>query len=96
MEKIEFGDRVKDRISKKGGIVVSVHYYINGCCRVGIQPEGNAGKPTYADTFMLDEADLEIVKKGAVKIERQYALAEVRKPEEEKKKSPAGPRPLLR
>ena len=65
-ERIELGDRVKDRISGLKGIVTGVTYFLYGCTRMTLQPEeAKDGKP--ADGFWVDEPQLELVKKGIVR-----------------------------
>lgn len=62
---VELGDRVKDRITGLKGIAVGITNYLYGCKRVAVQPETEKdGKP--ADTFFVDEPQLEIMKKGAL------------------------------
>ena len=73
-EKIELGDRVKDKITGLKGIVTARHEYLYGCLRMAVQPEeGKDGKPI--ETFVVDEPQLELLKKGVI----------VAKPTEEKK-----------
>ncbi len=63
---VELGDRVQDKISGLKGIVVGITNYLYGCRRVSIQPEQTKdSKP--ADWFTIDEPQIAIVKKGAVK-----------------------------
>ena len=62
---VELGDRVKDKITGLKGIAVGITNYLYGCKRVAVQPETEKdGKP--ADTFFVDEPQLEIMKKGAI------------------------------
>lgn len=64
-EKIELGDRVKDKITGLKGVAVGVTYWLYGCRRFVLQPEeGKDGKP--AETFVVDEPQLDLVKKGVV------------------------------
>jgi hypothetical protein len=63
---IELGDRIKDRITKVEGIAVGITYWLYGCVRIVIQPEGlKDGKPL--DTVCVDAPQCDIVKKAAVK-----------------------------
>jgi len=62
---VELGDRVQDKITGLKGIVVGITNWLYGCRRVVVQPEeAKDGKP--AETFHVDEPQVEIVKKGAV------------------------------
>ena len=62
---VELGDRVKDKISGLSGIAVGISQFVHGKRRIGIQPEmAKDGKP--ADTFVVDEPLLEVVKKAAI------------------------------
>lgn len=65
--KIELGDRVKDKITGLKGVVIGVTYWLYGYRQFVIQPESaNDGKP--AETFVMDEQRLDMVKKGVVKL----------------------------
>lgn len=60
MSTIQLGDRVKDSITGFTGIVTVVSYWLNGCIRVGVQPEEmKDGKPGEAQHF--DAVQLRIV-----------------------------------
>lgn len=64
-EKIELGDRVRDKITGLKGIAIGVTNWLFGCRRFCVQPEESKdGKPL--ETFVVDEPQLEIVKKGVV------------------------------
>ena len=64
---INLGDRVKDKITGLGGIAIGVTNWLYGCRRFVIQPEeGKDGKP--AETFVVDEPQLDVVKVGAIDI----------------------------
>jgi hypothetical protein len=66
------GDRVKDKISGTKGIVVARTEWLYGCVRVSIQPEETKdGKP--AESFVIDEAQCEVVKRNAVADTRAQA-----------------------
>lgn len=55
------GDRVKDPITGLSGIVVCVTTWLNGCVRVGLQPEKlQSGKPP--DIVYFDETQLRLVR----------------------------------
>lgn len=59
---VELGDRVKDPISGLVGIVICMTYWLNGCTRVIVQPEGlKDGSPIKDAAF--DDTHLEIVDK---------------------------------
>lgn len=64
-ERVELGDRVRDKVSGFGGIVTSLTYWLNGCVRVGIEAEDlDNGK--VRDSYSIDEAQVSILLKGAV------------------------------
>ena len=65
-DRIEMGDRAKDKVSGLKGIVVIESNYLYSCRRLTIQPEETKdGKPADCSTF--DEHQLELIKKGVVK-----------------------------
>ena len=85
MQKIELGDRVKDKISGLSGIAFGITNWLYGCRRVSVMPEESKdGKP--AELFSVDEPQLEIVQKGAIQ-EKEKAS------KEKKKKTSGGPMP---
>lgn len=63
---VELGDRIKDRISGLKGICTSITHWLNGCVRVGLQPEkADGGK--IPDSVYFDQEQVEVVKKGVHK-----------------------------
>lgn len=65
MQKVELGDRVKDRITGLTGIAVGKTEWLYGCTRILIQPEETKdGKQV--DTSYIDEPQLVVVDKGAI------------------------------
>jgi hypothetical protein len=65
MESINLGDRVKDRITGLAGIAIGITGWLYGCRRVTIQPEeAKDGRP--ADTFTVDEPQLDLVEAGVI------------------------------
>lgn len=83
---IELGDRVKDRITGLKGIAVGETNWLYGCRRIVIQPETEKdGKP--ADTFCVDEPQLELLERGVIQPRQPVAAAEVPPPRRH------GPRP---
>jgi hypothetical protein len=62
---IELGTEVKDKVSGFTGIATAKHLYLNGCCRMTIQPKiTKDGKLPDAETF--DEPQLEVVTKKKI------------------------------
>ena len=60
---LEFGQRVRDKITGFTGIVVNVSKWNNGCINVGIKPEVlKDGKPQEVE--FIDIQELEIVEKN--------------------------------
>lgn len=71
---INFGDRVRDRISGLEGIVISRVEFLYGCVRCSVQPEATKDwKP--ADAVYIDEPQLILVTAG---VYWRAAAAEVR------------------
>lgn len=59
----ELGDEVKDRVSNFQGIVITQTRHLNGCHQYGVAPKVDKdGK--MADSYNIDEAQLELVSKG--------------------------------
>jgi hypothetical protein len=65
---VELGDRVKDRVTGFTGIVVVRCVWLNGCVRLGIQAEKHEDDGTNPEPVHIDEAQAEVVDKGAVKL----------------------------
>lgn len=67
MEKVELGDKVRDKVSGWEGVVTQYAKCLTGCDRVLIQgpvtKDGKIGEGYYVDAFAC-----EVIKKGAVKI----------------------------
>ena len=62
---INLGDRVKDRVTKFTGIVVSITQHLNGCVRLGIQgAELKDGRPQECE--WIDESQVTLLKPRAV------------------------------
>lgn len=62
-ETVQLGDRVKDRITGFSGIVTGITTWLNGCRRVGVQPEKlDEGK--LQDPQWFDEPQVDIVKRA--------------------------------
>lgn len=60
---IQVGDRAKCKITGFTGIVSCMTTWLNGCIRVGLQPEElKDGKPL--DTQYFDIGQVEVVEKG--------------------------------
>ncbi len=70
MEKIELGDRVKDRITGYAGIAHAMTIWLNGCVRVAVQPESLDKDGKVVDDRYFDAGQLIIVKKQVHKAER--------------------------
>jgi hypothetical protein len=62
---IQLGDKVKDRVTGFTGIVISRTEWLNGCIRIGIQPqELKDGKSIEAEWY--DAQQVEILESGAI------------------------------
>lgn len=64
--KVQLGDRVKHHITGFVGIAHCISFWLNGCARVTIQPEG-LEKGKAKDTYTVDDIELVVVKKAAFK-----------------------------
>lgn len=66
MAKINLGDRVKDQVTGFAGIAVCITEWLNGCARVGVQPEtlDKDGKPQ--ETQHFDDQQLTVIAPGVV------------------------------
>lgn len=66
---VELGDQVKDSVTGFSGIVTGITGYLNGCRRIIVQPKMKKdGK--MPDSSYIDEPQLTVTKKKAVKIKR--------------------------
>jgi len=63
MTEIKLGQKVRDKVTRFEGIVVSKVEYLTGCNQCGITPQVQAGEK-YPDCTYLDEARLEIIGEG--------------------------------
>jgi hypothetical protein len=64
-EKIELGDRVRDKISGMKGIVVGICDWLYSCQRVVVQPEGSKDGKAF-ENFNADVPQVEVIKKRVV------------------------------
>jgi hypothetical protein len=61
-DKVELGDRVRDRVTGLSGIVYGITDWLNGCQRISIQPEEiKDGKPV--EMSVIDVQDIIIINK---------------------------------
>lgn len=65
-DKPELGDEVKCKVTGFQGIVVGTLKCLTGCDRINVQaPINKDGK--YGESYSIDEAAVDIIKKGKVK-----------------------------
>lgn len=108
-EHMERGDLIKDKVSGMKGIVIAETWWLQGCRRLTIQPQGMYKDRPY-DAHSYDEGQCEMVKKKVVKFVgpsiveipehiadeiRVAAAHESRKGGKKGKKPTGGPRPEL-
>ena len=63
---VELGTEVMDEVSGFIGVAIAKHTYLNGCCRVTVQPKiDKEGKLPEEKTF--DEPQLKVVSKKKIK-----------------------------
>ena len=68
LDKINLGDKVKDKVTGYTGIAVSSTDYLQGCTRIAVQAqELKDGKPVAE--LWVDEPQLTIIKRAVVKEE---------------------------
>lgn len=60
---VVLGETYKHKHSKIKGTAMSIHFYLHGCCRVGILPKDSKDN----SWLTFDETELESVKKKPVK-----------------------------
>lgn len=65
-ERIELGDRAKDKITKQTGIVIAITDWLYGCRRLTIQPEEVPKDNDKIHNFTLDEPQAELVKRRVI------------------------------
>ena len=66
---IELGDTVVDKVSGLEGTAVSRTEYLNGCVNYGVMPKLKKGA-TEMPSWNIDEDQLRVVKKKAVKVKK--------------------------
>ncbi len=64
--KIELGDEVQCTLTGFKGIVVSLHNYLHGCTRVGVQPKCNKEKNNLPEAKHFDEPQLKVIKRKRI------------------------------
>lgn len=64
-QKVETGDKVKDKVTQIEGIVVVRHDYLYGVARVGIQPEGSHEGKEH-QTIHMDLPQAELIEKNVI------------------------------
>ncbi len=70
-KEINFGDKVRDKISGFAGIVTSKTEFINGCVQYGITPRMKKGDKLYPESIAVDEVSIEVIKTKHKKIKRR-------------------------
>jgi len=71
MFKFNLGDKVRDKITGFTGIVTCRIEYLNGCLRVGVQPqemEKKDGSAKYPDNIWFDQQQCELVAASVITI----------------------------
>jgi hypothetical protein len=68
MSKFDFGDKVRDIVNGYQGIVTARHEYLNGCVRYHVDPGKVEKDGKSPEGATIDEGQLELVKRGVVKI----------------------------
>ena len=68
IERIELGDLVIDPVTKFKGIATQKVYYLQGCARFCVSPQGLDKDGKMQESFFFDEPQLKINKKGVIKV----------------------------
>lgn len=82
---LDFGVKVKDVISGQTGIINGIHFYMNGCVRLSVQPQKKKDGTT-CNLFTEDYQQLQVIK--SKKVVLPYPIAK-----KIKKRPPNGPMP---
>ncbi len=69
MKRVELGDLVIDTVTKFKGIVTQKVYYLQGCARFCVSPQGLDKDGKIKDSCFIDEPQLEVSKKAVVKVD---------------------------
>ncbi len=86
MERVDLGDRVKDRITGYTGIAHCMTKWLNGCIRFAVQPEQLDKDGKVVDDRYFDEGQLIVIKKGVHKVVEFVPAPEVVQPIKEEVK----------
>lgn len=86
-EPIQLGDRVKDTITGLTGIATVISTWLNGCIRIGVQPEKLEGGK-FPEIQNFDQAQLRVVKRG---VHKPVIFAAVEAPAASTRRSSGGP-----
>lgn len=87
-EPVQLGDRVKDPITGYTGIAVAITTWLNGCIRIGVQPEKLDKQGKIEDALNFDQSQLVMVKKG---VHKPLILGLQQAPAPEPKRTSGGP-----
>ena len=64
-ERVNLGDRVKDRITGLEGLVIAITEWLYGCRRLIIQPE-KVQEGKVLDTYTIDEPQATVVQRAVI------------------------------
>ncbi len=68
MKRIELGDLVMDTVTKFKGITTQKVFYLQGCARFCISPQGLDKDEKVKESLFIDEPQLKIIKKAVIKV----------------------------
>lgn len=68
-KRVELGDLVRDQVTLFKGIAIQKVYYLQGCARFGVQPQGLDNNGKVKETMWFDEPALEVLKKAVVPVD---------------------------
>jgi hypothetical protein len=69
IQRVELGDLVRCKITGFDGITTQKVYYLQGCVRFCVTPQGLTSDGKMKESHYIDEPQLEIVTKGFYKVE---------------------------
>ena len=69
MKRIELGDLVIDKVTKFKGIATQKVFYLQGCARFAVSPQGLDKDGKIKESLFFDEPQLEISKKAVIKVD---------------------------
>ena len=70
-KRVELGDLVRDTVSLFEGVASQKVYYLQGCARFCVTPQGLDKDGKMREGYFVDEPQLKIIKKSLIKVDPQ-------------------------